>query len=165
MQHALSTDDAEETLRELHWLELFRDIVDQLKLDIQAAAMKWEVDFGKAPVVRGPWSDLHSILYNLLSNAIKYRADKRPLKVAIHTQLVGPQLVLTVKDNGRGIDLDAVGDRLFQARARFHDEEEGTGMGLYLVKQHVKALGGTIDVESRPDQGTSFRVFLPHAEA
>ena len=112
-------------------------------------------------------AQLHSVLFNLLGNALKYAAPGRPPRVRVHTRLAGPDQhpVLTVQDNGRGIDLARHGGQLFQLFSRFHPEVEGSGMGLYLVNRVVEGHGGRLEVESQVDVGTVFRVHLPAAGA
>jgi signal transduction histidine kinase len=71
--------------------------------------------------------------------------------------------VLEVQDNGLGLDLNRHGAELFQLFRRFHPNAgEGTGVGLFLVNRLVQAEGGRVEVESEPEQGTTFRVFLPN---
>lgn len=103
---------------------------------------------------------LKSIFANLLSNAIKYAAPQRPLQVRVSARRQHGKTVFTFSDNGQGIDLQAHGDKLFQPFTRFSTNTEGSGIGLYLVKNIVERNGGKIEVESVPGQGTTFRLFL-----
>lgn len=104
---------------------------------------------------------LTSIFNNIISNAIKYRSPERPLQLHIHSTRVDQQIKITFQDNGRGIDLARYGNKIFGFYQRFHHEIEGRGMGLYLVKNHAENLGGSIDVDSTPDEGTCFTLWLP----
>lgn len=100
---------------------------------------------------------VHSIFYNLLSNAVKYRAPSRPLRVecAGHCTSQGG-VVLTITDNGSGFDLDKTAGEVFQLYKRFHTSSKGRGIGLFLVKSHVEAMGGRVEVSSRVGEGTRF---------
>lgn len=99
---------------------------------------------------------IHSILMNLVSNAIKYRhPDRKPI-ISIHSEVKGDQFCLTIQDNGLGMDLNIYRDKLFMLYSRFHVHVEGKGIGLFLVKTQVSAIGGRIDVISTPDEGTCF---------
>jgi signal transduction histidine kinase len=69
---------------------------------------------------------------------------------------------LTVSDNGLGINLDKYGKNMFTLYKRFHTHMEGKGLGLYLVKTQITALGGKIEVESEPDKGTTFKVYFKY---
>ncbi|GAA4306989.1 PAS domain S-box protein [Nibribacter koreensis] len=99
---------------------------------------------------------LHSILLNLLSNAIKYRSLERPLQVHLKTERTPDGLALSFADNGLGMDLDRYGDRIFGLYQRFHDNADSKGLGLYIVHSQIKAMGGTIFVNSEVNKGTTF---------
>ena len=68
--------------------------------------------------------------------------------------------MLTVQDNGLGIDMERFGPQLFQLFRRFHTHVEGTGMGLYLVNRIVQNHGGRLEVSSVLDEGTTFHIYL-----
>ena len=104
---------------------------------------------------------IESIFYNLLSNAIKYRNPLKQPIIRIQSAIENDKLVVTIRDNGLGIDLERYKDKIFNLYKRFHYHVEGKGMGLYLVKTQVAALGGRIEVESVVGEGTTFRVSLP----
>lgn len=104
---------------------------------------------------------IHSILYNLISNAIQYRNPERQTQITITTRHVNEHTILEVQDNGLGIDMSKFKDDLFKLYKRFHIHTQGKGLGLYLVRQQVEKLNGTISVESEVDRGTTFRVSLP----
>ncbi len=104
---------------------------------------------------------IESILYNLISNAIKYRSPDRPVVVRVSSFVKEDQLNLTVKDNGLGIDLSKLKDKVFSMYQRFHDHVEGKGIGLFLVKTQVEALNGTIRIESEVNIGTTFYIVFP----
>jgi signal transduction histidine kinase len=104
---------------------------------------------------------IESILYNLVSNGIKYRAPDRKPVILIKTVMHGGKIVLTVQDNGIGMDLTKWKEKVFTLYQRFHDHVEGKGMGLFLVKTQVEALNGTVEINSTVNQGTIFRLSLP----
>ncbi|MER2997540.1 PAS domain-containing sensor histidine kinase [Pontibacter populi] len=103
---------------------------------------------------------LHSIIHNLVTNAIKYRAEERTLHIELVAEHKPQGTTLQVRDNGLGMDMEVVRPHIFKLYKRFHVHTEGTGLGLYLVKSQVEAMGGTIDVESAKGHGTTFRVFF-----
>ncbi|WP_410630870.1 SpoIIE family protein phosphatase [Amycolatopsis sp. cmx-4-83] len=109
-------------------------------------------------VDRGMWE---KVVYNLLSNAIKFTFDG---SIRVTAALDGEHAVVAVSDTGTGIDATEL-PRLFErfhripsARAR---SNEGSGIGLALVRELVGMHGGTVAVESAPDAGTTFRIRLP----
>ncbi|MDX5419620.1 MAG: PAS domain-containing sensor histidine kinase [Hymenobacteraceae bacterium] len=105
---------------------------------------------------------LYSIFYNLLSNAIKYRATERRLKVEVTCHAnPGKGVVISFVDNGSGFDMEKARNQVFKLYKRFHRDKNGRGIGLYLVKTHLEAMGGHIEVTSKPGEGTGFRITLP----
>ncbi len=105
---------------------------------------------------------LESILYNLISNAIKYRSDKRSLVIKIISRYEAEHIIITVQDNGSGIDLTKHEAHLFKPYKRFHKNGEGKGLGLFLVKTQTDLLGGEILVDSKVDEGCVFTLRLKH---
>jgi signal transduction histidine kinase len=103
-----------------------------------------------------------SLFTNLISNAIKYRSPDRPPLIRIATSIEQGQAVMTVSDNGMGMDLEKDGQRLFGMFNRLHNHVEGSGVGLYLVKKILEANNATIRVESSVGKGTTFVILLPH---
>jgi PAS domain S-box-containing protein len=121
-------------------------------------------DFYDCPCLRYNETYLLSIMRNLVSNAIKYRSPKRPLQLEITTGRSGAFVVLTVKDNGIGMDGTQVREKLFKPFSRLSSQGDGKGLGLHLVRNMVERNGGSIRVESTPDVGTTFRVYLKEYE-
>src|SRR5690606_1542553 len=97
---------------------------------------------------------------NLLSNSLKYRAPGRFLRILVQTYETSDHFVLSVKDNGLGIKPEHH-ERIFEMFRRFHRHAEGTGVGLNIVKRIVDKHKGHIKVESTPEEGATFTVFLP----
>ncbi|UOR07321.1 ATP-binding protein [Hymenobacter aerilatus] len=118
-------------------------------------------DFSRAPVVVCPPAYLESILKNLLHNALKYRAPDRPPVVHVSTRSRDNNVVLSIVDNGIGIDLQRDRDRLFSPFTRLTAEGEGAGLGLYMVRSLVQQQGGALDASSSPGVGTTFTIVLP----
>jgi signal transduction histidine kinase len=106
---------------------------------------------------------IYSILYNLISNAIKYRSEQEPL-IDIHLSQDEEMIFIKFTDNGCGIDLERHGDDLFKPYKRFHTHIEGKGLGMFLVKSHVEALGGEISLASQAGMGTTFEISLLKGE-
>jgi ligand-binding sensor domain-containing protein/signal transduction histidine kinase len=135
-------------------VELIRENLEREIMLSQAVVI---TDFNEVGCIRTVKPYLESILYNLVSNAIKYRhPDRQPL-IRIKTKKSETEICLIVNDNGLGIDTSLYKDKLFTLYSRFHDHVEGKGMGLYLVKTQMEALGGRIEIESEQNKGTTFR--------
>ena len=120
-------------------------------------------DFTAAPTAYFPRIYLESILKNLVSNALKYRDPARAPRVLVRSHRQADTTVLTVSDNGRGIDLTRDRGRLFQPFTRLSAEGEGAGLGLHLIQAIVQQRGGLFDVSSSLGVGTTFTVVLPSA--
>jgi PAS domain S-box-containing protein len=143
---------------------LLADVVEDVRLDLlpqlteTGAQLEVDVD-GCQPRVFSE-KNLRSILYNLLSNALKYRHADRPPHIRIACVVQGKRLVLSVQDNGLGVD-EWQQARLFQLFQRLHTHVEGSGLGLYMVKKIVENAGGTIEVQSQVNVGTTFTIRFP----
>ncbi len=131
------------------WEDNFKN---ETEVDLQIHLEVQEINFVK--------SYLKSILYNLISNAIKYRHPKRKPFIKITTKELPEEIVLSIQDNGVGIDLKKHRQKLFGLYQRFHLDKEGKGMGLYLCKTQIEALGGRIEVQSEVDKGTKFDIYF-----
>ncbi|RFM27467.1 sensor histidine kinase [Deminuibacter soli] len=101
---------------------------------------------------------LESILLNLLSNALKYRRLQVPLVIDVSARRFGGEVLLDVSDNGQGFDMNAVGDRIFGMYQTFHGNADAKGLGLFITKSQVEAMGGSISVTSKPNQGSTFSI-------
>lgn len=103
---------------------------------------------------------MESILLNLISNAIKYRSPERQPVVTIETREVEDAIELYVSDNGLGIDMKRHGDKLFGMYKTFHGNEDAKGVGLFITKNQIESMGGSIEVNSKLGVGTTFKVTL-----
>lgn len=102
---------------------------------------------------------LRSIVYNLVKNAIKFKSAERHPEIFIKTEREGDFIIISVKDNGIGIDKSKQ-EVIFSKYFRAENAIEGSGIGLYLVKEIVNNSGGKIIVNSDRGKGSEFRVFL-----
>jgi len=117
-----------------------------------------KLDFSEVDEIFSFKAYMHSIFYNLISNSIKFcRQDIQSL-IEIKSRKENGKIVLSFKDNGLGIDLKRKGDRIFRLYDRFHSHVEGKGMGLFMVKTQVEAIGGKITVVSEVNKGTEFTI-------
>ncbi len=103
---------------------------------------------------------LESILYNLLSNSIRYRHPDRKPVVSIEYATESKKKVLKISDNGIGIDLVKYADKIFGMYKTFTSNPESKGIGLFITKNQIEAMGGSITVESEPNIGTTFKIYM-----
>ena len=141
---------------------LAAEVLASLRDQIDQASAQVELDFATYPLVEFVRPNLQSIFFNLLSNSLRYADPTRPpcIRLCSAPDLTTGRPILTVQDNGLGIDLDRYGPQLFQLFRRFHAHVDGMGVGLYLINRIVQNHGGRIEVSSTVDEGTTFRIFL-----
>jgi signal transduction histidine kinase len=116
-----------------------------------------------AQAVRADREGLAIVLRNLIDNALKFSRDARPPTVEIGTRDDGGKVVLWVRDNGIGFDMQ-FHDRIFEIFSRLQRAEDyaGTGVGLALVRKAMQRMGGRVWAESAPGQGATFFLELKH---
>lgn len=144
----------------LAFQQIFEDVHGLIEDQIKATGAVLYVDFGACPEIDYAQVHLQSIIQNLLTNAIKYRHPDRHPVIHLRSLLHEERCLLLVKDNGLGIDMQEYGDKLFGLFQRFHEGIEGSGIGLHVMKSIVESSGGTIEVKSRVNEGTTFYVYL-----
>jgi len=122
-------------------------------------------DFGDCPFVEADEARLGQVFVNLLVNAAQAiregSVDHNEIRIRTATRADGAALI-EVRDTGSGIARAAVG-KIFDPFYTTKRVGEGTGLGLSICRSIVTDLGGTIEVESEPDRGSTFRVSLPAA--
>ncbi len=152
---------------------LLAEALDVLQVQIEQAGVELRVP-APLPVVSGDRERLGEVLSNLISNALKYRHASAPwIEIGALAAEQAPQAlerdfcVLYVRDNGIGID-QRHHETIFRIFKRLHARNAqggGTGVGLTIVKRIIERHGGTIWLESQPEQGTTFFFTLPTAQA
>lgn len=136
-------------------------VLDLLKEALTAADVNLTIDIEtNANTLTSIKSYIHSALYNLIANAIKYRISNEQPKIKIKAWRTANHLYLQVVDNGIGIDMEKYGNEVFNIYKRFNEEVEGKGLGLHMTKVQIEALGGTITVDSKLGEGSSFTIRL-----
>lgn len=104
---------------------------------------------------------LMPVLQNLIDNGVKYKDPAKPLpRVVVKAETEGQKVKLTIADNGRGISPEQQ-EKVFDMFFRGDNNTRGSGLGLYIVKNAVEKLGGTIQLSSAPGVGSTFVIQLP----
>ncbi len=114
--------------------------------------------------VMGIGAYLDSVLLNFLTNSIKYRSPDKNSYVKLSTAQQGDMIVLSIEDNGLGMDMGKVAGDLFGMYKTFHGNADARGIGLFITHNQVEAMGGKIEVESEVGVGTTFKVWFRAAE-
>ena len=141
---------------EIRFKELFDKVIQSLEGDLIQRGAYVTFDFNDAPKIYYSKAYLESIFQNLISNALKYSSPNRKPQIKVSTTTETTGIELRVQDNGLGIDLVKYGSKLFGLHKTFHEHVDARGVGLFLVKTQVEALGGSISAESEIDIGTTF---------
>jgi two-component system, chemotaxis family, CheB/CheR fusion protein len=147
----------------IEWGSFVRNIVDRLNTALGERNIVLDVP-ADTRVVIGDRDRLEQVLGNLLENAVKYSPDGSDVHVNVEER--AEQVVTSVADRGIGIPQDELGqvfERFHRGRQVSSTNYGGLGLGLYITKQIVERHGGTIGVESRHGEGTTFQFTLPAA--
>jgi PAS domain S-box-containing protein len=144
---------------ELGFEEELEKVTNSLIAILQNKGAKLETDFTLAPNVEFNPNYLESIFHNLLTNSIKYAHPKRRPIIKLKTEkTIEGKTKLYYSDNGLGMDMNKVRERIFGLHQRFHEHPESNGLGLYLIHSQITALKGTIEVDSEEGVGTTFTI-------
>lgn len=145
----------------------FEDILEDVRLTLAGTIMESGAKItSEINVLQILYSrrKLRSIIYNLVNNAIKFQpAGQRP-EIFIKIERQRKFIVISVKDNGIGIDLENQ-HTVFTKYQRIEKSVEGSGIGLYLVNEIVTSSGGKISLKSELNKGTEFKVYLPDVKS
>lgn len=110
--------------------------------------------------VMGVSAYLDSVILNFLTNAIRYRSEERKSFIRFTASQEEEYTILVIEDNGLGIDLKKHRSKIFGMYKTFHRHKDSRGLGLFMTKNQIDAMGGRIEVESEVDKGTIFKVYL-----
>jgi PAS domain S-box-containing protein len=135
---------------------VINNVLKQLSISVDDNDIKINYELNNAPFVNFTTTYMESVFLNLFTNSIKYKSPLRKLKIDISSSNFNDYIELKFKDNGIGIDIDKHKEKIFKLYQRFHDNPDGKGLGLYLIKSQIEALGGTIRVESIVGKETMF---------
>jgi ligand-binding sensor domain-containing protein/anti-sigma regulatory factor (Ser/Thr protein kinase) len=149
-------------LSEISLQEVINTLKNVMASEIDQAKAVIRYEFNTIDTIRTVKPYFESILYNLISNAIKFRHPQRAPEIFVQSEIHAKEFCISVSDNGLGIDTALFRDKLFTLYSRFHTHMEGKGMGLYMVRTQVTALGGRVEVESEVNKGSRFTVYLKH---
>ncbi len=138
--------------------ELIEDIESSIENRIMISGAKIKKDVGDTQIYFSK-KNLRSIIYNLITNALKFRSPDRGSEICISAKSEMGYSVLTVKDNGIGMNPDEF-EKIFSMYGRLNDNIDGQGIGLYLIRKIINAAGGKILVESEPGKGSTFIVYF-----
>ncbi len=146
--------------KEVNLREYIEKIKEILVSDILSNNVKFEESVPDDLVFGYNPAYLESILLNLISNAIKYRKKDIAPIIKVKAWENDGCYHLEIADNGLGIDMERHGEKLFGMYKTFHGNENAKGIGLFITKNQIESMGGSIAVESEPAMGTTFKIKL-----
>ncbi|MEQ8882194.1 MAG: HAMP domain-containing sensor histidine kinase, partial [Cyclobacteriaceae bacterium] len=153
--------DTEILSEEIHLKKVLKDVMESFENQINSCDAKIEIDFSEVDTIFYPRRYIESIFSNFLSNSLKYRTPSSPPQIKFRSEIQENEIVLSVADNGLGIDTELHKNNLFKIRKVFHDHPDARGFGLFMTKTQVEAMGGSIWVNSKPGEGSTFFVSFP----
>lgn len=149
-------------VQKIDFQQLLSDIKDNLRfLNAGKSDIRFDINIKEDGVFGSDESRISILLNNLISNAIRYYDPGKPdpfIEVNIVSGSEGVNI--TVRDNGIGI-AEEYHQKIFDMFFRVSEKSNGSGLGLYLVKETVDKLNGRIGLRSEPGEGTTFDIFLP----
>ncbi|MUH35712.1 PAS domain S-box protein [Zobellia amurskyensis] len=151
-------ESLKEELENVYFDEVFQEVKESISTLLSSSKTEFVVDFNEAEYVPFERKYMQSIFLNLISNSIKYAKPGVAPIISIKTQVDRGRKKLIYIDNGLGFDMKKIGHLIFDLNQRFHNTDDSKGLGLYLVKKHVTSLGGSIQVDSKVNQGTTFTI-------
>lgn len=132
------------------------NVKKNLNLLIQKKNVTLNVHLPEDLVIMGIPAYIDSIFINLISNSIKYSSPDRTPEITISSKESKNKVILSVADNGLGINLNRHGKKIFGMYKTFHRNKDAKGIGLFITKNQIEAMNGKIEVESTVNEGTTF---------
>lgn len=152
-------DGTGEDIKTLNLQEVYEELLaSEIAGDLNS--VDFNVHFDPCKTIVYSETYLKCILSNLINNAIKYQSPKRKLLLHVCSQKLGEQVLITIRDNGQGINMAEEGANLFKPFKRLSNSKEGSRLGLYLVKVLVEKNGGHLVIDSTPNVGSTFTLYF-----
>ena len=145
--------------QEYAFSNVFDKVYKSISNTIKSASATIETDFSDVDTIKFSKAYLESIFLNLLTNSVKYAHPERPAIIKIKSRIGDDGTTkLIFSDNGMGMDMKRIKDKIFGLYQQFHNNTDSKGIGLYLIHSQINALGGTIEVKSEVNVGTTFTI-------
>ena len=140
--------------------EYLEKTLEVLQLQIKKKKAQVKIDVPQEMKVAFNASYMESVLLNFLTNALRYSHPDRNPMIKINGYMDHQNWVMEIQDNGIGIDLEQYGDKVFGLYKTFTERKDSRGVGLFITKNQINAMGGHVSVESEPGIGTTFKVIF-----
>ncbi|MEC8830808.1 MAG: PAS domain S-box protein, partial [Bacteroidota bacterium] len=152
--------NSQQSLEKINFEKTLIKTKEMLAAEIAKNKASISYDFSEVPNTMYNKVYLESIFLNLISNSLKYRAEERAPEIFVHSKNNNGTVQLEFRDNGLGMNLEKNGSKLFGFSKVFHRNKDAKGVGLFLTKAQVDAMGGKIWATSEEGKGTSFFINL-----
>jgi len=137
------------------------EIWESLRYSADALGIEFVNDLPADLIVANDGTRLRVVLSNLMANAIRYHDHRKENKyIKVYHHLTNASFSLHVEDNGQGIAPE-IHSKIFEMFYRGNESSQGSGLGLYIVKETLAKLSGTIHLCSTPRQGSTFSISVP----
>lgn len=160
---ATITSSKMEHLVSINLLEAFNKVLKTLSALIAKSNAELILHIVPTVNIQGIPAYIDSILLNFITNSIKYKKTNKAPKIEITSQYYENTVCISIKDFGLGIDLNVYGNKLFGMYKTFHNHEDARGIGLFISKNQIEAIGGRVEVKSEVNIGTEFKIYLQKA--
>jgi signal transduction histidine kinase len=142
--------------------QLALEVWESLKFAPEARRISFHVEISEDVTVESDKNRLKVIMSNLISNAIRYHDERKEDQfIRLQVEVKDRNFYLKVEDNGQGIASE-YHNRIYDMFYRANEKSKGSGLGLYIVKEALSKLSGSIHLESAPGIGSTFTVKLPN---
>jgi len=155
-----TTDQSTKVTQELSFEKILTKTQEIISSQIMQSRAIIKSNFSKAPTVVYNDIYLDSIFLNLISNAIKYKSQDRTPEIYLESKIENGKTIFMVTDNGLGINMEKHGHKLFGLNKVFHHHPDAKGVGLYMTKIQIEAMGGSIAASSKVGEGSTFTVIF-----
>ena len=142
-------------------MDIYKAIISGVGYILHANNFNLVTEIDSTVLFESDRAGITTIMSNLITNAVKYRRKDVVPYVKVGFVVEAGYGILTVEDNGEGIP-ESKFDRIFEMFYRNSSTADGSGLGLYIVRQNIIRLSGTIDIESEVGRGTKFTVRIPN---
>ncbi len=161
-QVVLMSSKVEDNLKTINLEHSINKVISSVKVIAEEAEVRIENVVSPDTNILGIPAYMDSIILNFITNSIKYRSQDRDSYLLLSSFKQEDYVVLVVEDNGLGIDLNKHHSKLFGMYKTFHRNKDARGIGLFITKNQIEALGGKIEVESEVNRGTTFKIYMKY---
>lgn len=147
---------------DINFQNIIEEVVETVKSGLGSADAQIDTEIAQENKFVGDEFRFRIIMSNLISNAIKFKkSDQNEARISINIKSDLNKAVIIVKDDGMGILEDHI-QKVFQMFFKSNNDKTGSGMGLYIVKEALEKMGGSIEVKSKSGKGTDFHIEIPN---